>query len=524
MTLSMEKPKGLSDCKVMLVDDTQSNIDMLIETLGDDYQMVVAMDGERALKQAAKSSPDLILLDIMMPGMDGYEVIGRLKADPGTRDIPVVFCTAMGETEDEEKGLQLGAIDYIRKPFSPPIVRARVKNHLELKLARESLKEQNSILSENIRLRDEVERIARHDLKTPLNAVLSAPQVVIQEGGLSESQVEVLRMVEESAYRILEIVNSSLDLYKMETGAYQLHPVPVDLLNMLNQIRGETLGLIQAKGLRIEISLQGKPAGAGDEFLVSGEEMLCYSMLANLMKNAVEASPEGGIVTVSMSGSYHRMVSIHNSGAVPEEIRDRFFEKYVTCGKESGTGLGTYSASLIARTLGGDIRFESSEPIGTTVYVDLKSVEPKDGADPLLDGAYSKSIFQKTSPASELKILIADDFRNMRKIIIRMLQQMGFTIFFEAEDGLSALKILEREKIELLISDWKMPNMNGLDLLSHVRGQSEWKDIPFLIITGEATQETIVEAAKRKVSAYIVKPFSAHTLKDKICKICRLKE
>ncbi|MEW6266120.1 MAG: two-component system response regulator [Thermodesulfobacteriota bacterium] len=138
--------KDLSQCKVMVVDDTAANVDILVETLGDHYEVSVAMDGESALEDIANEPPDLILLDIMMPGLDGYEVCRRLKVDPKLSQIPVIFVTAMTEVTDETKGLELGAIDYLTKPISPPIVKARVKNHLELKLAKEELQDQNAIL------------------------------------------------------------------------------------------------------------------------------------------------------------------------------------------------------------------------------------------------------------------------------------------------------------------------------------------------------------------------------------------
>lgn len=138
--------RNLSDCTVMVVDDTETNIDILVETLGEDYDVSVAMDGETALEDVASNPPDLILLDIMMPGMDGYEVCYHLKNDARYRDIPIIFVTAMSEVQDETKGLDLGAIDYLTKPISPPIVKARVRNHLELKLAKEELTQQNEIL------------------------------------------------------------------------------------------------------------------------------------------------------------------------------------------------------------------------------------------------------------------------------------------------------------------------------------------------------------------------------------------
>ena len=138
--------RGISNCTILVVDDNEINVDILVETLNGDCDVAVALDGQSALEYIGNDPPDLILLDIMMPDMDGYEVCRRLKADDRFRLIPIVFVTAMGEIEDEAHGLELGAIDYIIKPISPPIVRARVKNHLALKLAREELARQNDIL------------------------------------------------------------------------------------------------------------------------------------------------------------------------------------------------------------------------------------------------------------------------------------------------------------------------------------------------------------------------------------------
>jgi adenylate cyclase len=128
--------------KILVVDDERFNINVLVDLLKPSYKMMAAKSGQQALKAAHSANPpDLILLDIMMPEMDGYEVCRRLKADEATRDIPVIFVTAMGETNDETRGLELGAVDYITKPISPPIVQARVKTHLALKMMRQKVEE-----------------------------------------------------------------------------------------------------------------------------------------------------------------------------------------------------------------------------------------------------------------------------------------------------------------------------------------------------------------------------------------------
>ena len=156
--------KALSDCNVMVVDDTEENIDILVETLGNDYESTVAMDGESPLEDVAENRPDLILLDIMMPGIDGYEVCRRLKADPGTCDIPIIFITAMGEVQDEEKGLELGAVDYIRKPIIPTIVRTKVKNHLTAYLAHVRQLNESAAAREKIEKELKVARVIQMDI------------------------------------------------------------------------------------------------------------------------------------------------------------------------------------------------------------------------------------------------------------------------------------------------------------------------------------------------------------------------
>lgn len=131
----------LSNSTILIVDDVGTNIDILCDALGDDFDINISMDGERALKIVSEEMPDLILLDIMMPGMDGYEVCEKLKADSATKNIPVVFLTALGDEQNEAKGLGLGAVDYITKPFSPELVMARVRNHLLLKRHQDHLEE-----------------------------------------------------------------------------------------------------------------------------------------------------------------------------------------------------------------------------------------------------------------------------------------------------------------------------------------------------------------------------------------------
>ncbi|CAM2069610.1 Hybrid sensor histidine kinase/response regulator [Sulfidibacter corallicola] len=357
--------------RILIVDDTRANLKILGACLRDRYAVSVATSGRAALEVARSRTnpPDLILLDIVMPDMDGYEVCRLLKADPQTARIPVVFVSALSETGDEARGLGLGAVDYITKPFSASIVRARVKNHLELKHAREELERQNEILREYNRMREDMERISRHDMRTPLNAIINLPQLILEEEerDIDEDLHDCLTTVMRAGYRLLDMINLSLDLVKMEQGTYALKPESVDIAATLRKVATdlETLSRGMDVGVDIDVTYGERPV------LVLAEELLCYSMMANLIKNAIEASPAGETVRVQVQAGPLTKVVVHNRGAVPEAARANFFEKYNTVGKEGGTGLGTYSARLIAETLGGGVAFETSEAEGTRVTVSL---------------------------------------------------------------------------------------------------------------------------------------------------------
>ncbi len=140
----------LSNCTILLVDDSKTNIDVLVQALKNDYKLGVALEGEKAIEYAHIHSPDLILLDILMPGMDGFEVCREIKKDPDTKDIPIIFITAVDDTGHKTKGFEYGAVDYITKPFDITEVKARVKTHLTLKIAQAALINQNAILEEKV--------------------------------------------------------------------------------------------------------------------------------------------------------------------------------------------------------------------------------------------------------------------------------------------------------------------------------------------------------------------------------------
>jgi CheY-like chemotaxis protein len=365
-----------SQQNILIVDDQPANLRVLSLMLNQKYQVRAVRSGVQAIESAAKNpQPDLILLDIMMPEMDGYDVCRRLKQDPVTSSIPIIFVTARDSPDDEQKGLELGAVDYITKPINPAIVMARVHTHLSLSLALRRLKENNAQLMEAAQLRDDIDRILRHDLKSPLGGLIGIPDLLEKTESLSEAGKRLLTMMKQGGYRMLEMINLSLDIYKMETGRYRLDPKPVDLPAVLHTVCSEQEAEIQRKGLTLNIEIAPHLLGSSAAGQILGEEMLCYTLFSNILKNAVEASNPGDEIDIRlMKDNDQVVVSVFNQGVVPESIRGCFFDKYVTSGKQKGTGLGTYSAKLLTEVQQGTIVFETDKRGGTELIVCLPGV------------------------------------------------------------------------------------------------------------------------------------------------------
>lgn len=349
--------------RILVVDDTPANLTLVSGLLRDAYQVKLAARGDKALQLCAASPPDLILLDLLMPEMDGFEVCRRLKANPDTAHIPVIFLTAVSDAERTVAGLELGAVDYVAKPIEPPILKARVAAALRMSRAHEALREQMDLALENARLRDEVERMMRHDLKNPLAAIAGMAARLLDEGGLPPAQLGQVQAIETAAHDTLDMLHLSNALYRIESGAPDFAVQQVDLAALLLRVATECRPLAAARGATIATSM------ASDAPQALGNPLLLYSMVHNLVKNAVEAVTEGQLVRIALDTA--GVIRIHNPGAVADAVRGRFFDKYATHGKRDGSGIGTYSARLIARAHGGDILLETSVEAGTTLIITL---------------------------------------------------------------------------------------------------------------------------------------------------------
>ncbi len=355
---------------ILVVDDTPDNLMLLSGLLKDEYRVRLAQNGAKALEICTSDDPpDLVLLDIMMPVMDGFEVAKQMREHPTSENIPIIFVTAMTSADARVKGLDLGAVDFITKPVDPDTLKPRVRNFMRYVQMRKSLQAEYDGMVEMAQLKEDVAHITRHDMKGPLAGVLGLLQGLIEEDSMGKRQLEQLKLVEETALQVLNMINLSAELLRIETGRYELKPVPVKVGDILRRIAEINRTTYAGKELTISVDAD---VPVGEEMPQSlGDAMLCYSLFQNLLKNACEAAPDSTKVSIKLFDQSPLRIVMENKGAVPVDMRKRFFDKYATSGKQGGTGLGTYSAKLLTEAQNGTIELAVSDEDNSTAITIL---------------------------------------------------------------------------------------------------------------------------------------------------------
>ncbi len=397
--------------KILIVDDTPENIMVLVELLKDEFATIVATGGERALRLAVKEPvPDMILLDVMMPDMDGYEVCSKLKADPRTAEIPVIFITALQDKESEQMGLGRGAVDYITKPLVPELVLKRVKIHIELQQHRRNLEKlvqvRTSELEElnrhlDARVVEEVQKnrekdqylahqarfasmgqmmsAVSHQWRQPLNNIgllLQNASLDFRDGQLTPDSFDI---VVGDAMKSLRFLSQTIDLFrnffKGKASGVRFE---------LNDTIRKSCDLMKAELENHSITVEFESSG---HLLLKGNDNELSHALLNIIINAMEALVEKQTETPSIrirsesAEDGARVVISDNAGGVPEEIIDNIFDPYFTTKFMSqGTGIGLYLTRLIVeKQLGGKVTAHNG--IAGAVFTIELPADPQHGED-----------------------------------------------------------------------------------------------------------------------------------------------
>ena len=459
---------------VLIVDDQPVNIDYLSKILRNDYNILVATSGKKAIEIANMSHKlHLILLDISMPEMDGYEVCRALKENPSTIDIPIIFVTALDGVEDEEKGFYYGAADYISKPFQPAIVRARVKNQIELKRAKEALEKTRESAVKANQAKSEFLANMSHEIRTPLNGVIGFTELLLQTQ-LSEVQKEYTENAYISGKALLDIINDILDFSKIEAGKLDLEIIKADILSVIEESADIVKFQAEKKGLELLLDI---PFGMPTTTKI--DPIRLKQILVNLLNNAVKFTEKGEI---ELKVTFERInnnvgkysFAVRDTGiGIPADKQAKLFQAFSQADssitrKFGGTGLGLIISNMLAEKMGSKINLTSADNEGSTfdfsIILEYESHEYNDYNFPIKN------------------VLIIDDNRSTRLLLKRTFYNLGIS-YIGADDGIKALNFLEKYDFGLIIIDYHMPYLDGMKLLQLMREKiSKSADIPVIIL------------------------------------------
>jgi putative two-component system response regulator len=484
---------------ILLVDDATANLQLLRETLdGCGYKLLVATDGASALAIARKASPDLVLLDIMMPDTDGYEVCRRLKADEATRSTPVIFLTALDDTADEARGLDLGAVDYITKPITPELVRARVRNHLELKHYRDRLEQMVKARTLELQLTQAV----------MIDSLATLAEFRDPETGghvkRTQSFVKALAVHLKSHPRFRsELTDETIDLLYLSAPLHDLGKVAVRDHILLKA------GRLDAS----EFEEMKKHTLYGEQALRISEEKLGRSTFLRLAREIAATHQEKWDGSGYPRGLKGEEIPIPGRLMALADVYDALISKRV------------YKPPMPHEEAVQIIRQEKGrhfDPDIVEAFLELQGTF-RNIALTYADFAEERELLGAGRDEAEdgwkriRRVLLAEDNAIILEIMRNQLTAMGFTVD-TAVNGLEALSLYRERTYDLILTDMQMPGMGGVRLVAEVRRMEApaCRPLPILGVTANELDQTEEAAISAGFNGFMLKPLDPEVFKKKV--------
>ena len=364
-----------AEFRLLVVDDVQTNVLLLKALLGKEgYGILVANNGQEALEVIRNENPDLILLDVMMPGMDGFEVAERLKSEEFRCEIPIIFLTALDDTQSIVNGFKLGVGDFISKPFRKEELMVRIKHQLSLVAARRIIEEKNEELRKTIAGRDKMYSVIAHDLRSPMASMkmlLNTIMMSVEKDKIDPDIFDMLEMSNKTSEEVFSLLDNLLKWTKSQLGKLTVIPQKLDISGLAD-------GVVEVMNSVAEVKHIKLIRTDHESFFVYVDIEMIKSILRNLISNAVKFSNPDSEIKVGIKAEDGKViVSVTDSGkGIKKEDQHKLLKDsthFTTYGtnSEEGSGLGLLLCRDFARKNGGELWFESEENLGSVFSFSL---------------------------------------------------------------------------------------------------------------------------------------------------------
>lgn len=531
------KPRTLN---ILLVDDRPENLLVLEELLAaEGRRFIRATSGQEALRYVLRGTVGLILLDVQMPDMDGFEVASLIKGNPSTRDIPIIFMTAISKEEKYAlQGYVGGAIDYLYKPLNADITRAKIHVFEELFHRQEDLKVANAeLIKVNQQLEDLNSQknyllgMAAHDLRNPIGAIAQLSQILLS-GQVTNEQARFLTAIRESSDYILRIIEDLLDVSKIESGKMSLDIQPTDVRALLSRSLSIHRLIGDKKGIRIELTENLSTA------YLYMDAIKIEQVLGNLLSNAIKFSPRGTVILVYAQEQNDQLViSVRDQGpGIPADEQHKLFIGFQTTSirpteGEKSTGLGLLICAKIVQAHGGAIHVQSAPGTGSTFWFTI----PVTMAERALDGDLPRiresmpfgrdqeaealpGVFEPTSDVHPVQrvprviaagktILVVEDDKVAQLVVKKILGRMGYqAVVTDAAE--EALELLDCTDVGMVFMDVHLPGISGIEATRRIRALTDPRkqNVPVVGLTASRAEEEIEECLRAGMNICIKKP------------------
>jgi signal transduction histidine kinase len=495
--------------RILVVDDNADMREYLTRVLARRWAVHTAVDGEAALASVRIRRPDVILTDVMMPNLDGFGLVARLRATEATADIPVVMLSARAGEESRIEGLDAGADDYLVKPFSARELIARVQVHLTLSHLRRQLLERaleaRRAAEDATRAKDEFLAMLGHELRNPLSPIVMAVKLMQKRDAGSKELVIIDRQLKQ----LVRLVDDLLDVSRITRGKIDLHKERTSIVEVVRRAVETTQPLFEQRQQPIELDVP-------TELVVHGDPTRLEQVFANLLTNASKYSDPGMSVQISaksLGGLVEIRVRDHGIG-IRADLLDRVFDLFVQQPQSldraaGGLGLGLAIVKNLVIRHGGSVRVESAGPgTGSEFIVTLPAVG---GSSDASNDTTAEVTTAATGPAH--RILVVDDNEDGAEMLAHSLETMGHRVRV-ARDGTSALDIAMTFQPDFAFLDIGLPVMDGYELATRIMDLPGGRDIHLVALTGYGQERDRVASKAAGFVEHVVKPVGLERLRD----------